>query len=385
MTAIDETDVLIVGGGILGCVAMYHLAEFGIETLLVERGELNREASGTNAGSLHFQILRQPDYAPERLARLRHSVELHAEAARIWRTVERDLDTDLGVRLGGGLLVADTAEQFEALREKHRVERAMGMQTELLETSDMLQICPHLASDLRGADYHPGEGFANPLLVAPAYARRAVERGARVRIKTEVIAIEQQRGGFKVQTGTGEIHARRVVNAAGAAAGRVAAMVGLSVPIVGHALHVNVTEPWPILLPGLLIQHAGRRLTLKQTQYGTFIIGGGWRARLDHALDRKVTIWDSMVGNVWNACRVMPVLARVQVVRTWAGIIATSEDHRTILGESARVRGYYLLHPGDAGFTLGPVVGRLLAELLHSGTTSLPVAQYAIEVDSVLR
>ena len=213
-----------------------------------------------------------------------------------------------------------------------------------------------------------------------------MERGARVRINTEVTAIEPRpHGGFLVRAGGGEVRARRVVNAAGAAAGRVAAMVGLRVEIGGHVLHVNVTEPWPMLIPGLLIQHVGRRLSLKQTQYGTFIIGGGWRARLDRERNRKVTIWDSMVGNTWVAARVMPALGEAQVVRTWAGMIATSADHLAILGEYPRAPGYYLLHPGNTGFTLGPVVGRLMAELLHAGRTSLPIDAYAVERPALSR
>ena len=63
----DTTDVLVIGGGMLGCATAYHLARAGVATTLVERDEINREASGTNAGSLHFQIMRQPDYSKERL------------------------------------------------------------------------------------------------------------------------------------------------------------------------------------------------------------------------------------------------------------------------------------------------------------------------------
>ena len=92
-----------------------------------------------------------------------------------------------------------------------------------------------------------------------------------------VQAIEPRAGGgFDVRTSAGSILARRVVNAAGVGAARVAALVGLNLPIVGHALQVNVTEPWEQMIPGLLIQHVGRRLTLKQTQYGR--ASRGWVA-----------------------------------------------------------------------------------------------------------
>ena len=152
-------------------------------------------------------------------------------------------------------------------------------------------------------------------------------------------------------------------------------MVGINLPITGYVLHVNVSEPWPVVLNGILIQHVGRRLTLKQTQYGTFIIGGGWRGRLDRTTGRKSTLWDSLVGNTWVAARVLPILRDVRIIRTWGGMIATTPERTPIIGEYPRVKGFYILYAG-AGFTLGPVVGRLMAELLLNGKTSLPIGAY---------
>ena len=158
----DSTDVLVIGGGILGCVTAFHLARAGVETMLVEKAELNREASGTNAGSLHFQIMRQPDYSKERLEHLRDSVEIHAEASKLWSTIEQDLDCDLGVRLGGGLMIAETEDEFTALKEKCKVEQAMGLVSEIVTQADIAERFPHLSSHLLGADYCPARGTRIP-------------------------------------------------------------------------------------------------------------------------------------------------------------------------------------------------------------------------------
>jgi glycine/D-amino acid oxidase-like deaminating enzyme len=343
--------------------------------LLVERGELNREASGTNAGSLHFQILRQDDYSPARLAQIRPSVELHVAAAQAWQTLEAELGADLGVRTGGGLLVAEDQEQLETLKRKVEVENSMGLETELVGTREMLDISPGLSEHLAGADYYRDEGFANPLLVAPAFARRAIAAGARIRLQSPVIGIERRAGGgFRVETATGAIDTPKVVDAAGAWAGQVAELVGLHLPVNGHVLHVNVTEPWAPVLPHL-IQHVGRRLTLKQNQSGTFIIGGGWPGRLDPASGRKMTLRESLVGNTWVAAATYPILNRLRVIRTWGGMIASSPDRVPTIGESRTVRGFYAMQCG-AGFTLGPVVGRLMAELVHTGRTTIPIKAY---------
>ena len=101
---------------------------------------------------------------------------LYAEAARVWATLETELDADLGVRRHGGLMVAETEADLALLDRKSRLERPFGIDTEIVTTRDMLAIAPHLSARIPGAAYCPEEGFANPLLAAPAYVRAAARR-----------------------------------------------------------------------------------------------------------------------------------------------------------------------------------------------------------------
>jgi glycine/D-amino acid oxidase-like deaminating enzyme len=355
-----ETDVLVVGGGLAGTALAYYLASEGIEVVLVERSELNREASGTNAGSFHFQIaihqLTERD-AARSYDRLLEEVRLLLVAARLWDGIEEELGAPLGLHRTGGLMVAETEDELRILRDKRVIEAEAGLETHVLEGGELRRFAPFLADDLVGATYCPVEGHANPFLVAPLYALRAVERGAVIRTGAEVTAIEP---GFVVRTAAGgEIRARRVVDAAGAWAGELAAMVGLSLPVRAIGLHVNVTEPRAKVLEPL-VQHIGRRLTLKQASNGTFIIGGGWPSRPEERPARYSTIWESAAGNAAVAIRVMPSLEDVRLLRMWTGVWAGTEDLQPVLGESATVPGFYLcLAP--TGFTLGPLVARMLA------------------------
>src|SRR3954469_14358452 len=180
-----ETDVVVVGGGLAGCALAYYLAGEGVEVALLERGELNREASGTNAGSFHFQIaihqLTSFDTGGAVRERLLDEVRLMAGAAGLWSDLADELQGELAVHIPGALMVAETPQELQLLREKIEIERDAGLETHLLVGQELRSFAPFLAEDLTGAVYCPREGHANPLLAAPLYAIRALEHGASIR------------------------------------------------------------------------------------------------------------------------------------------------------------------------------------------------------------
>jgi glycine/D-amino acid oxidase-like deaminating enzyme len=371
-----QTDVLVVGGGLAGTALAYYLARAGVEVALVERGELNREASGTNAGSFHFQIALHQLTALETANvrdRLQTEVRLHAEAAEVWKGLERELDGPLDLHITGGLMVAETPEELRLLHDKREIEEESGLETHVLEAAELRAFAPYLAEDLLGATWCPDEGHANPMLAVPLFALRAAQAGAELRTHAAVTAIDAKPDGgaerFVVSTAAGTIRAHRVVNTAGAWANDVAALVGQRLPIRAEGLHLNVTEPWEHVLDPM-VQHIGRRLTLKQSTSDTFIIGGGWPARPETPPRRFTTTWESTAGNVAIAVRVVPLLADVRIVRTWSGVMAFTDDLAPIVGESARLPGFHTLI-ATTGFTLSPLMAQLLAEELASGTRAV--------------
>lgn len=364
-----DTDVAIIGGGLLGCALAFNLARAGVDTMLLESGELNREASGTNAGSLHIQLLRPPGMDETWFEHFRPLVRLHAESAKAWRRLEREAAIHVGLRMHGGLLVAETSDQLRMLEHKVALERAEGLDTALISGAEARAMCPLLSDSVIGADYCADDGAANSLLVAPALASRAAERGARIAPHHEVLSIEAVGSReFVLATAGGRVRARRVVVAAGPWTGRVAKMVGVHLPIGPNVLGMNVTEARPPELD-LLIQHAGHRLTLKQTASGTYIIGGGWPGEYVAADNRKLTSFESLAGNMWVAVSVVPRLARLRVIRTWAGLGSNTPDWQPIIGECPQMPGFHVLFAG-LGFTLGLVCAQIMADQLTETTAS---------------
>jgi glycine/D-amino acid oxidase-like deaminating enzyme len=353
---VHTTDVLIIGGGLAGCAAACHLAAGGVETTLVERGGLNRAASGTNAGSMHFQLRRHDRLSPARAGLIRGSL---AE----WRSVSAEFGARIGLRLHGGLMAAPTAAEFARLPEKVRLERGLGLSSEVVSGQELAAIAPVLSAGLAGAAFCPEEGSVNPLLATGEFARLARQGGALVETGCEATAIHAGDGGLTVTTTRGQLRAARVVNAAGAWAGRLARMAGLELPLTGRVQMVSVTgRERPVLAQ--LVQHISAPLTLKQTLDGTFLIGGGWSGTVWSGRPRPR--WQSLAGNAALACQLVPRLRAATLLRSWTGTIAVTPDRLPAVGRSAALPGWYsLVVPrGAAGYTVTPYLARLLADSL---------------------
>jgi sarcosine oxidase, subunit beta len=379
----QETDVLIIGGGLAGTATAYYLARAGAEVTLLEQSELNTQASGSNAGSIHAQIPHAPFMlAGEDWARIfAPTIPLMLESIRLWQGLEAELGCDLELRLGGGLLVGETEAQLCDIARKARIERAQGLQVELLDAAALRRIAPYVSQRMIGGAFCPTEGKANPLKVTPAFAAAARRHGARIVTRCPVTALAAERGGYRAETGRGDIRAKRVVNAAGARAGRVSAMLGLELPIEGHPIQVNVTEPVAPLVKHL-VYFAGEKLTLKQAANGSFLIGGGWPARWSQrgagAMAERPTIdHESLRANLAVAERVVPALASVRLLRVWPAIVNGTADWKPILGEVPGLPGFFMNMFPWMGFTAGPISALITAELVLGRKPSLDIAAFS--------
>jgi glycine/D-amino acid oxidase-like deaminating enzyme len=369
-------DLAIIGGGLAGAATAYYACKRGASVLLLERRDLNLGASGSNAGSIHAQIPFDPfrHLGPDWARRYAATLPRFQASIRKWGGLEDELQGNIGLSVKGGLMVAQSDVDCAALRDKVAIEQAAGLEVALWDKDTLMQRAPFLSDAMTLGAFCPIEGKADPFAVAPLYAKRAIELGLDLQRNADVVGITASAGCFVLKTEQAEYRAKTVVNAAGADAARVSAMLGIHVEIDAHAIQVAVTEKRPPTLP-FLLYFTGEKLTLKQAVEGGFLIGGGWPARLK---GYPVVDHRSMIQNLAIAQAVMPSLEGIQIVRSWAAMVNGTADWRPILGEVREVPGFFLNLFPWMGFTAAPAVSEAIAALALGETPEIELGAFGL-------
>lgn len=373
-----ETNVLVIGAGIIGISTALFLARKGIEVVIVDRDVANGQASGGNAGSLHLQLLSFdfPDQPQAELSPAARTLSLQKLGIDEWQSLERESDADFELDMTGGIMVAENPQQVRLLRKKAAFERSCGIDVEILTPDALKKISPFVSSDIAGAAYCAGEGKVNPMLATPALLSDALNAGARVRTRTEVIDIDARKNKYLVATNNGSISCRKIVNAAGGWTANIASMIGVTLPVMTAPQLMIVTEPVEPMMSHL-ISAARRHLTMKQVPNGNLIIGGGWSAGYNSERDRAITLRESIEGNLWAAQKVIPVVGLLQMIRSWAAV-GVMIDGAPIIGEMPGKPGFFNV-VGANGYTMAPIMGRIIAELIDTGQQIADIRPFSVE------
>jgi len=365
---------LVIGGGILGlCVAGFLAAE-GADVAIVDDGRIG--GSTANAGSLHVQLQsRFMRLYPAFVPRLEAMLHLYPKAVTFWQGLQRDLGADFDLKMTGGLMIAETRDQLEFLSGKARRERELGLDVEILDRAGLDRVAPYFGPSVVGAELCANEGKLNPLLANAAIRRWISGLGVTLIEPCSVQRLERVGAGFEVTCEAGVLQAGRVVLAAASGSRKLAATLGVLIAADPEPLHMNITEPAPPLI-GHLVQHADRPITLKQFGTGQVVIGGGWAARIVGERQHPTVMLSSLIGNVSLAQHIIPAIAPLRVIRTWAGI-NTTVDGAAVLGPVSAAPGLFVAIPGDAGYTLGPLSAKLVAETVLGRTPSEDLSMFS--------
>lgn len=358
-------DVVVVGGGVIGSSCAYRLARAGLTVVQVERARLAVGASGASAGGV-----RQQARDPRELPLARFSVGL-------WAKLETELEADIEYRRAGHITLVEREEDLPLLTARVARERALGLEITVVSGPELRELVPGLTPAAMAGSYCSTDGHANPTLTTRAFAAAARRAGARIWQQTRLLGVEVRGGRIVgVRTSRGPIACDWLVNAAGAWAGRVAALAGLELPTSAKALQMVRTEPLPPLLKPVLAA-MGRRLSLKQVPNGTFLIGGGWPGRLHLERFRATTIPANVVDNAREAFAVLPPLASARLQSWWAGVEAYTPDELPIIDAPGSPAGLVIAAGFSGhGFALAPGVGVVVERLIAGAAPPVDLAAF---------
>jgi sarcosine oxidase subunit beta len=360
----ERASVVIVGGGVMGTSIAFHLAEAGVDgVLLLERDTLAAGSTSKAAGGVRAQFSDPLNIA------------MGARGLEAFEDFARRPGQDIDLHRVGYLFLLTTSDDVASFEQDVALQNSLGVQSRLLERAEAAALAPILhTDDVLAAAFHPGDGYCTPESVVLGYATGARRHGAAVLTGVEVRGIETHaaHGGpaeiVAVLTSAGRVQTSTVVCAAGTWSAAVGAMAGVDLPVVPLRRQVLVTEPLSEPVAALVPPGMPMTIDFSTTFYlhpeGPGILLGmsdpderpgflldrddAWLPRLTEAIERRA-----------------PALLDVGIAHGWAGLYEMTPDHNALIGE-ATAPGRFLYATGFSGhgFLLGPAVGEIVRDLV---------------------
>ena len=363
-------EVVIIGGGIIGCATAYYLAKEGVtDVVVVERDYLTSGSTGRCGAGVRQQW------------GLEMNVLLATESIRAFETLNEELDTGIDIEFNqkGYLMLAHGETMVQQYKKNVALQQSLGVPVKLITPDEAKEIVPHLNTQgLSAATFCPTDGHINPFTSTMSYAEAAKRMGVRFLTYTEVTGIDVvNEQVVAVETTKGKIHTNKVFNATGGYSREVAALAGVKLPTHPERHQILITEPVaPIQDPMVISLLHG--FYCQQTPHGSFIMGFGDPNELkDHV---TTSTWHFMEEMAAKVLPVLPPLAGLRVVRQWAGLYNMSPDAQPILGEVSYRKGFFnAVGFSGHGFMLAPVTGMLMAELMSGKKPHLDITPLSLE------
>ncbi|HET7263996.1 MAG TPA: FAD-binding oxidoreductase [bacterium] len=365
---IREAEAVVIGGGVHGASATYHLAKAGRQVVLLERRGIGGASSGATGGIIRCH------YSNESMVRLAH------RAAQLWPALEAELGEPLDYVRNGFVATAGPGDAA-SMRRVVEMQRRVGVKADVIGLHEVRRWIPEFAADgLAVAAYEADSGYADGYATANAFANKARALGAAVYTGVTVTGIARNGAVSGVATDHGTIRTPLVVNCAGAWAPRVARMVGVDLPIRPGLLQMVAFNP---RFPGWT-RSSPTWIDLTTMTYcrpdamGLMLAGGGSEenADLESAAPnpdddspRPSVMFEAEIHD--NLIRRCPWAERMSRVRSWSGPDGISPDFHLIFGPVPDVPGYLQVAGGSGNsFKLSPATGEAVAEYVTTGRCS---------------
>lgn len=366
----DQAQIVIIGGGIIGCSTAYHLAKEGAkDVILLEGGQL------TNGSTWHAAGL---------VGQLRSSAnitQLLKNSVDLYKNLEADTGLATGWKMNGGLRLACNKDRWTEVKRQATTAHSFGLPMELLSAAEAQELWPLMdVSDVVGAAFLPTDGQANPSDITQSLAKGARMRGVQIFENTRVTGIEVVNGEVvSVQTTGGKIKCEKVVNCCGQWAKEVGNMAGVNVPLQAVEHQYMVTEPLtPTAVPGDLptLRDPDRLIYFKEEVGG--LVMGGYEPNPIVWAKKGIpeNFYFSLLNENWEHFEQLMEQALIRVpsletagIRTLTnGPESFTPDGNFILGEAPEVRNFFVGAGFNAfGIASGGGAGRALAEWVLAG------------------
>jgi sarcosine oxidase subunit beta len=357
-----NTEIIIIGGGVVGASVAYHLAERGAkDVLILEREAKQGEGStGKATGGVRAQF----------------ETEINIKMSLYSLDFFNNWDFDCGYEPRGYLFFATDERQFEYLQKNVEKQKSLGVKdVEIVDTQTISEIVKGLnCEDIRGGTFGARDGFINPLGVLEGFTRKAIEKGAGIEFETEVFSIETENGKAQaVETNRGRIECEKVVICSGAWARDLARTAGIDLPVEPQKRQIvwakserNFQENLPMVID------LGSGFHFRPAKDSRNEILFAYPDR-DEKPSFDTNFHESFIEKVYERAKYRaPFLYETEVVREKcrAGLYENTPDHHAILGE-CEIEGVYLANGFSGhGVMHSPATGRALAEIILDGKAS---------------
>lgn len=350
-----KASAVIIGAGVTGLGTAYQLAKRGVaDVVVVDKSYLNSGATGRNGGGIRAQWTTE------------ENVELCARSIRMFKDLGAEIGHNFWFRQGGYLMLARSERSLQGLQKAVNFQREHGLRTRVISPSEARDVMPDLdvrANGVVGASYNPDDAVLFPWPCVYGYAERLAEMGGTTATFTAVNGIETRAGTVHaVRTSRGTIETPVVINAAGAWAKEVGAMVSVDLPIEAEKHEIMVTEPLKPFFDCMLVDLA-TGLYCNQTSRGE-VVGG-----ISGKHHERTLSWDSsldfMLEYAKTLTTLVPRLKPVKALRQWAGSYDVTEDAKPILERHASPEGFITAAGFSGhGFMTHPMTNLIVASLV---------------------